>query len=339
MIETAVVLLNWNGLQFLSQFLQTVIEYSENENTEVWIIDNASTDKSMQYVESNYPSVRIVKLDKNYGFAEGYNKGLSQINAKYYILLNTDIEVTPLWTQALINTLKNEENTAACMPKIKSFTNKTMFEYAGAAGGFIDKYGYPFCHGRLFNHIEKDEGQYDSECEIFWATGAAFCIKSDIFHEMEGFDADFFAHMEEIDLCWRLKNAGYTIKYNPHATVYHIGGGTLPKENPFKTYLNFRNNLFLLYKNIFYANYKRIITTRICLDYVAMCRFLLKRDVKNAKAIMKAHKDFKKAIPTLQEKRQKLQSLKNHIKHKEIHNKSILFQKYILRKKRIVIPQ
>lgn len=337
MIQTAVVILNWNGLSYLTQFLETVVEYSEDPNTEVWIIDNASTDKSIEYIQDNHSSVKIITLEKNYGFAGGYNRGLRQISAEYYILLNSDIEVTQAWTKPLVKALQSKQ-IAACMPKIKSYSNKNMFEYAGAAGGYIDIFGYPFCRGRLFHYIEEDKGQYNTECEIFWASGAALCISSKHFHEMEGFDDDFFAHMEEIDLCWRLKNAGYSIKYIPESTIYHVGGGTLPKENPFKTYLNFRNNLFLLYKNILYTNHKRIIRIRIFLDYLAICMYFFKGDIKNAKAIRDAHKDFYKAIPSLQEKRKKNNRFSNRKKHTEIINTSILFQKYILRKKKITIP-
>ncbi|MFW5851748.1 MAG: glycosyltransferase family 2 protein [Bacteroidota bacterium] len=337
MIETAVVILNWNGLSFLQKFLKNIIEKTEDKNTAVYIIDNASTDTSISYITETYPHIPIIQLDKNYGFAGGYNKGLENIEAEFYILLNSDIEVTENWTKPLIKALKNDLKIAACMPKIKSYFEKEYFEYAGAAGGFIDKFGYPYCNGRLFNHREKDIGQYESQSNIFWASGAAMCIRSSTFKEIQGFDEDFFAHMEEIDVCWRLKNRGYTIQYVPSSTIYHIGGGTLPKENPFKTYLNFRNNLFLLYKNLTHEKLRTTLFIRRILDIIAYLSFVAKLDLKNAQAIISAHRDFTKAIPSLKQKRIELEKNRKISKHPEVYSKSIILQAFVCRKKKIVL--
>ncbi|MFO7868416.1 MAG: glycosyltransferase family 2 protein [Bacteroidales bacterium] len=335
MIQTAVVILNWNGLGFFKQFFKTLISETEDENTAVYIIDNASTDKSIHFIEQNYAHVPIIKLDKNYGFAGGYNKGLEKIDARYYILLNSDIEVTPDWTTSLISTLKNNPHIAACAPKIKAYNNKDYFEYAGAAGGFIDKYGYPFCNGRLFNYTEQDNGQYELQKDIFWATGAAMCIRSSAFHEIEGFDDDFFAHMEEIDVCWRLKNRGYSIQYVPSSTVYHVGGGTLPKENPFKTYLNFRNNLFLLYKNLDTSSFYSILFRRHVFDLLACIMFLINGKFKNTLAVCKGYKQFYQSLSSLKAKRKKSEAYRTQRKHKEIFQKSIIIQHYLFKKKHI----
>ncbi|MBO7124575.1 MAG: glycosyltransferase family 2 protein, partial [Bacteroidales bacterium] len=240
-MTVAVAILNWNGKHWLEKFLANVVENSPEAT--VYIIDNASTDDSVSFLQAQFPKTPIIQLDKNYGFAEGYNQGLAQIQADYYVLLNSDVQVGKNWISPIIERMEADEKLAVCMPKLKSFDNPELFEYAGAAGGFIDKFGYPFCHGRLFSSIEKDEGQYNQECDIFWASGAALFVKRSVYQQLGGLDKDFFAHMEEIDFCWRVKNAGYKIKYIPQSEVFHVGGGSLPKENPFKTYLNFRNNL------------------------------------------------------------------------------------------------
>jgi GT2 family glycosyltransferase len=243
--RVAVVILNWNGINYLKQFLPSVCA-STYPNLEIIIGDNASTDESVVYVRDNYPQVKIIINDQNYGFAGGYNKILTQLDHDYFILLNSDVEVEPNWIEPVISLMESDSKIAAAQPKILSQANKHSFEYAGAAGGFIDDFGYPFCRGRLFDTLELDKGQYNESSEVFWASGAAFFIKRPNWLEMNGLDDDFFAHMEEIDLCWRLKNEGYKIMYCADSQVYHVGGGTLQAESPFKTYLNFRNNLVLL---------------------------------------------------------------------------------------------
>lgn len=248
MKKTAVVILNWNGRKFLKKFLPDVIKFSKKD-AEVIVADNASTDDSVAVLKADFPEIRIIENKSNGGFAKGYNQALKLIDAEYYILLNSDIEVTENWINPVIELMESDKNIAACQPKIRSYHEKEKFEYAGAAGGFIDKFGYPFCRGRIFQSLEEDKGQYDDTVEIFWATGAALFIRAELYHKLGGMDDDFFAHMEEIDLCWRLKNEGYKIMYCPKSTVYHVGGGTLPTSSSWKTYLNFRNNFFLIYKN------------------------------------------------------------------------------------------
>ncbi|MBR4691004.1 MAG: glycosyltransferase family 2 protein [Bacteroidales bacterium] len=329
-MEIAVAILNWNGKSWLEKFLSNVVVNSPEAT--VYVIDNASTDDSIPFVQLNFPQVPIIQLDKNYGFAEGYNQGLAHIEADYFILLNSDVEVTPKWITPIIEKMEANPRLAVCMPKLKSFHNPDFFEYAGAAGGFIDKYGYPFCHGRLFDSIEKDEGQYDNDCEIFWASGAALFVKANIYKELGGLDKDFFAHMEEIDFCWRVKNAGYSIQYIHNSEVFHVGGGSLPKENPFKTFLNFRNNLFMLHKNLPDDCYKTIIFKRRLLDAVSWLNFMVHLDFKNAKEIIHAHKEYRRAISTLNEKRKQIPSKRIH---PEMYSKSIVWAFFVAHKKRI----
>ena len=246
MTKTAVVILNWNGKKFLEQFLPYVIKHSSSD-AEVIVADNASNDDSVEFLKNNYPEIQIINNNENGGFSKGYNEALSKIDAEYYVLLNSDIEVTENWIKPIIDLMDSDKSIAVCQPKLRSYHQKEMFEYAGAAGGFIDKYGYPFCRGRIFNSIEVDNGQYDDTCEVFWATGAAMFVRAELYHKFGGLDNDFFAHMEEIDFCWRLKNEGYKIMYCADSVVYHVGGGTLPKNSSRKTFLNFRNNFNLLY--------------------------------------------------------------------------------------------
>jgi len=334
MIKTAVVILNWNGKHFLEKFLPALLNYSSGDDTDVIIADNASTDDSISFLKTHYPTLRLVILDKNYGFTGGYNRALAQIEAKYYILINSDIEVTPNWTKPLIETLDSDEQIAACQPKIKSYHQRDFFEYAGASGGFIDKFGYPFCRGRILNNLEMDKEQYDDIKEVFWATGACIAVKADLFQKMGGLDDDFFAHMEEIDLCWRLKNLGYKIMVNPKSTVYHVGGGTLPNNSPFKLYLNFRNNLFLLYKNLPQDKLYIILFFRLILDGISGFMFLVKLSFSSFKAVLKAHVDFYKSIKTLKEKRYKLKSIKQENDSSGIYPKSIVFSYFIQSKKK-----
>ena len=248
-MHTAVVILNWNGKHMMEKFLPSVTAHTSGD-AEVIIADNGSTDDSIEFLHTHYPDLRIIQLDQNYGFAEGYNRALAQIEADYYVLLNDDVEVTPHWVEPVIEQMQQNPLTAICQPKLLMYDQRDTFEYAGAAGGFIDRYGYPFCRGRLFDVVEKDHGQYDDPCEIFWASGAAMFVRADVWHQLGGLDGDFFAHMEEIDFCWRAKNKGYRVEYCPKSAIYHVGGGTLPKSNPRKTFLNFRNNLSMLYKNL-----------------------------------------------------------------------------------------
>ncbi len=287
MSTVAVVILNYNGAPFLRQFLPAVIEHSEG--AEIIVADNASTDQSIEIVKTEFPQVRLIQLKNNYGFCGGYNRALQEVNADYYVLLNSDVEVTAHWLQPLINLLDEQTKVAAVQPKIKSFHNKAFFEYAGAGGGFIDSLGYPFCRGRVFDEVEKDLGQYNDTREIFWATGACMVVRSKLYHQLGGLDEDFFAHMEEIDLCWRLKRQGHTIYYVGESTVYHVGGGTLSKVNPRKTYLNFRNGLSLLIKNLPLTALLWKLPFRIALDDVAAIRFLLKGQGRHAWAIVRAH--------------------------------------------------
>ncbi len=333
MIEIAVVILNWNGENYLMRFLPGVIKHSSGKNIKIFVADNGSVDNSVNLLRTRFPKVKLILLDKNYGFAEGYNRALNNINAQYYILLNSDIEVTKGWIDPLIKMLDKKDNAAIVMPKIKAYNNKEYFEYAGAAGGFIDKLGYPFCRGRILNDIEKDTGQYDQEQEIFWATGACMCIRADIFHKSGGFDSYMFAHMEEIDLCWRLKNRGYNILYTPHSTIYHVGGGTLPNEHPRKLYLNFRNNLILLYKNLPKNKVLPIIALRLILDGVAAFKFLLGLKFLYFAAVLKAHIHFYSAIKKYNKIRKSDKLEINDYPSKVLRN-SIIIQFYLKHKRR-----
>ena len=292
MDKLAVIILNWNGVEMLEQYLHSVVSFSQLEGVTVWVADNGSTDQSIQLLESEYPTVSLLKLDENYGFAEGYNRAIQAIEAEYIVLLNSDVEVTPHWLEPIITYLNQHPETAACQPKILSWHSKDHFEYAGAAGGFIDKWGYPFCRGRIMDTLERDEGQYDTVVPLFWATGAALCIRRTVYLEVGGLDPRFFAHMEEIDLCWRLGARGYKIMAIPQSTVYHVGGGTLDKSNPRKTFLNFRNNLLMLYKNLPDQKLKKVMLMRLILDYIAILVFILKGNLKFAQAVYKARKEY-----------------------------------------------
>jgi GT2 family glycosyltransferase len=293
--KVAIVILNWNGLKHLQNFLPSVIA-STYPNKEIIIGDNGSTDESINFVQKHYPAISIIANDQNYGFTGGYNRILEHVEADYFILLNSDVEVTAGWIEPVINLMEADNLVAAAAPKIKSYHQKTHFEHAGAAGGFIDRYGFPFCRGRIFYEIEEDRGQYDESGEVFWASGASLFIKSGYWKDSGGFDESFFAHMEEIDLCWRLKNKGLKIMYCAESTVYHLGGGTLDKENPFKTYLNFRNNLFMMKKNLPPFRAVIVIFIRFFLDFTALLRFLSEGKRKDALAVSKAHRNFLKNI-------------------------------------------
>jgi len=289
--KVAVVILNWNGIKHLREFLPSVLS-SVYPNLDIIVGDNASTDGSVEFIRQEYPSIQVVQNDDNYGFTGGYNRVLAKVEADYYILLNSDVEVSPGWITPVIELMESDPLIAAAAPKIRAYNQKEYFEHAGAAGGFIDAYGYPFCQGRIFYEIEQDNGQYQQSGEVFWATGAAMFVKSKCWRDAGGFDERFFAHMEEIDLCWRLKNMGYKVVYCAESEVFHLGGGTLNVENPFKTYLNFRNNLLLLANNLPFWRATFVIIIRIWMDLLALFRFLSEGKRRDAWAVSRAHQNF-----------------------------------------------
>ncbi len=329
----AIVILNWNGAKLLQQFLPSVIEFSKGDSTDIVVADNGSADDSLQILQDQFPEVKILDLKQNYGFARGYNEALKQLDSDYFVILNSDVEVTAGWLDEPIRLMENESSIAAVQPKILSYHQKTHFEYAGAAGGFIDRFGYPFCRGRIFNEVEADHGQYNDFVDIFWATGACMFVRSSYFHEAGGFDADFWAHMEEIDLCWRLKNHGYRIVYTPESTVYHVGGGTLSYDNPRKLFLNFRNNLWLLYKNLPTGQLFPTLFLRMILDGVAAVKLLAEFNLNGIKSVLKAHYHFYKSLPVLQKKRNLAAKDGHYILPPEKLPRSIVFQFYIRKRK------
>jgi len=324
----AVVILNWNGREFLRQFLPSVIQHSEGF-AEVIVADNASTDSSVEFLQNNFPRIRIIQNITNGGFAKGYNDALSQVNADYFVLLNSDIEVTENWIKPVIDLMESDPKIAACQPKLRSYHHTEKFEYAGAAGGFIDKYGYPFCRGRIFQTIETDNGQYNTPSEVFWATGACMFVRAKEYLEFGGLDEDFFAHMEEIDFCWRLKNGGYKVMYCPDSVVYHVGGGTLPKQSSHKTYLNFRNNLALLYKNLPSDLLWPVFLARVPLDGIAALKFLLEAGFADFYAVIRAHGYFYRNFFKLRAKRKKLSH--NHVSM--IYNGNLVIDYHFRKKK------
>lgn len=301
MKKIAVVILNWNGAKLLEQFLPSVIAFSHEAT--IYVADNASTDTSIEVIQNQFPTVKIIQNTGNFGFAKGYNEALKFVEEEYYALVNSDIEVTENWLAPILTLFENESETAIIQPKLLDFKKKTHFEYAGGAGGFIDKFGYPFCRGRIFDTIEEDKHQYDDEIEIFWATGACFFIRKEVYRKLNGFDDDFFAHQEEIDLCWRAFNLGYKVKYTPKSIVYHVGGATLNEGNPRKTFLNFRNSLFMLTKNLPKNQLFTILFMRMCLDGLAGIQFILKGKFKHFWAIMEAHFTFYNLIFQFYKKR------------------------------------
>ena len=327
--KVAVVILNYNGKKFLEEFLPNVIANTNAEMAEIVVADNASTDGSVAFMQERFPGIRLIVNDFNGGFATGYNLALKQIEAEYFVLLNSDIEVTPQWIEPVIELMDSDPNIAACQPKILSYYDKEKFEYAGASGGFIDKYGYPFCRGRVFQHLEEDHGQYDDACEVFWATGACMFVRADLYLQHGGLDDSFFAHMEEIDFCWRMKNLGYKIYCCPQSKVYHIGGGTLPKSSARKTYLNFRNNLSLLYKNLPSNRVFWTIAYRIVLDWVAALKFLCGGGLKDYWAVIRAHFAFYRRIPSLRKVRKGLP--KQLVG--QVYQRNIVFENFLRGKK------
>jgi GT2 family glycosyltransferase len=290
MSRTAVVILNYNGAKLLQQFLPSVLKFSAE--AEIIIADNNSSDHSMEFVRQNFPQIRTIQLDQNYGFCGGYNKALKQVVADYYVLLNSDIEVTPQWLAPMIQLLDDNLSVAAVQPKVLSYHNKNKFEHAGAAGGFIDSLGYPFCRGRVFDYVEEDHGQYNDQREIFWATGACLMIRSEVFRKFDGFDEDFFAHMEEIDLCWKVQRSKHKVFYCGSSTIYHVGAGTLSYRNPKKVFLNFRNGLSLLFKHLNTGELIYKLPLRIALDVIAAFQFLLKGEGRSFAAVIRAHGKF-----------------------------------------------
>lgn len=333
MKKIAVVILNWNGEAMLRKFLPTVIRYSQQEDVEVCVADNASTDTSRELIRTHFKEVRLIVLEENYGFAEGYNQALDQVDAEYVVLLNSDVEVSPHWLEPLRAYMDAHPEVAACQPKLRSERQKELFEYAGAAGGYLDVYGYPFCRGRIFDVVEKDNGQYDAVTPVLWASGAALFIRLNDYKEVGGLDGRFFAHMEEIDLCWRLNSRGRGIVCIPQSVVYHVGAATLTKENPKKTYLNFRNNLLMLYKNLPEQELKHVLFIRNGLDLLAALVFALKGEWGNVKAVFKARKDFYRLRPSFESSRAEnmKQAISNKVEGRVSF--SILWKYHVCRKK------
>jgi len=329
MEKLAIVILNWNGQKMLDQYLSSVLQYSQDEAT-VYVADNASTDGSLALLRERYPEVKLIVFDKNWGFAEGYNQALRQIEAEYYLLLNSDIEVTPNWLTPMIALMDSQPDVAACQPKLLSIFERDAFEYAGASGGFIDRLGYPFCRGRAFETVEKDHGQYDDPADVHWATGAALMIRANDYWAVGGLDRRFFAHNEEIDLCWRLRIRGRRIVCVPTSHVYHVGGGTLPKSNPMKTFLNFRNNLTMLYKCLPEAELKSVMRWRWWLDYLAAWEMLiLKRNLGDFKSIYRARRAFKQWRKDFEADRQAIQASRVQQEKPERKMFSLLWQYYV----------
>ena len=324
-MKLAIVILNWNGKELLKKFVPSVVKNSTE--AEIYLADNASTDGSITYIKSNFPSIKIIQNIENSGYAKGYNDALNQIDADIFCLLNSDVEVTNNWLKPVIDVFKNEDKTAIIQPKILDYKNKEYFEYAGAAGGFIDKYGYPYCRGRIFETIEKDEGQYNDTSEIFWASGACLFIRRTVFNELNGFDEHFFAHMEEIDLCWRAKNKGFVVKYVGKSVIYHVGGATLKNTNPKKTYLNFRNSLFMVTKNAKGFLFK-IIFIRLILDGIASVKYLFEMRPSHVLAVLKAHFSFYYHLNRLLKQRK---NIKNKIKY---YDRTSIVVDYFVNKKK-----
>jgi GT2 family glycosyltransferase len=332
MDKVAIVILNYNGKNHLEKFLPSVVMGSEGAN--IYIADNASTDDSVSFLEKNYPTLQLIRIPINYGYSKGYNIALQSIKSQYYILLNSDVEVNQGWLEPLVRLMDSDEKIAACQPKIKSYLKKNEFEYAGAAGGYIDRLCYPFCRGRIFGSIEEDHGQYDKNSEIFWASGACLMIRADLFHSHGGFDDDFFAHMEEIDFCWRLKSSGYRIFYCGESCVYHLGGGTLNKSNPRKTYLNFRNNLSLIYKNYPGRYLYPVIFLRMILDGIAAIKFLFTDSFGHFWAVAMAHFSVYASLNILKAKRKRNMENLTADPLKGTYKGFIVFEYYFLKKRK-----
>lgn len=326
--QVAIVILNWNGRHMLERFLPGVIAHSA-DFARVVVADNASTDDSLTWLKSNAPSVEIIQLDKNYGFTGGYNRALQQVEAEYYVLLNSDVEVTEGWMSPVLNYLENHPQTAACQPKLRSCQDRHLLEHAGAAGGYIDFLGYPFCRGRMFTALETDQGQYDDIRKVFWASGACMFIRAADFHAMKGFDEILFAHMEEIDLCWRLQQSGKDIAVIPSSVIYHVGGGTLPKSSSRKTYYNFRNNMLMLHKNLAFRDLLLTIPARLILDGIAGLKFLFDGDLGDCLAVIRAHFQFYWMLPSRIKLRSEQQKLRKTNLVNGVYHGSIVLDYYM----------
>ena len=329
--KISVVILNYNGEKLLPQFLPSVIQHSKNAT--VIVADNASTDQSLKILQENFSTVQVIKLDRNYGFCGGYNRALRQVDAQYYVLLNSDVEVSAGWLDPLVTLLDSNPSIAAVQPKILAHHQKDHFEYAGAGGGFIDSFGYPFCRGRLFNDTEKDTGQYNDTREVFWATGACMMVRSKVYQELGGLDEDFFAHMEEIDLCWKIQRAGLQVFYCGDSQVYHVGAGTLSRSNPRKTYFNFRNGLSLIYKHWNSRALLFRLPLRFLLDYVAAFKFLVTGKIGDASAVLRAHYDFVMKLGIDRNKRNQLR--KYPFSTKNVYKGLVLWEHFVLQRKKI----
>lgn len=332
MKKIAIVILNWNGAHMMRTYLPTVIKNSPE--AEVIIADNASSDDSLKMLASDFPEIRTIVLDKNYGFAEGYNKAFKQVEAEYYLLLNSDVDVPEGWLAPLLDFMESHPEAAACQPKLRAIKDRNSFEYAGAAGGFIDKYGYPFCRGRIFETVEKDHGQYDRNMEILWATGACMMVRSKDYWDAGGLDGRFFAHNEEIDLCWRIRLLGRKIYCVTDSVAFHLGGGTLPKGNPRKTFLNFRNNLTMLYKNLPDSELHHVMRIRFFLDWLAAFQMLiLGRSLGDFKAVIRGRREFNRWKHDFDNDRKHIQTTRKVNRIPEIFEKSLLWQYYAKGKK------
>lgn len=331
-MRVSVAILNWNGKSMLQKFLPSVCADSVMDDAQVVVADNGSTDDSLQFLEQNYPDVKIIPFDKNYGFAEGYNKTLQALDSEYVVLLNDDVQTSPGWLKSLVDFMDCNPDVVACQPKIMAFNNNTFFEHAGACGGFLDRFAYPFCRGRIMNVVEEDNGQYDTVIDLLWASGAALMVRRSDYLNCGGLDALFFAHMEEIDLCWRLRSRGHRIVCVPQSVVYHVGGGTLSAANPRKTYLNFRNNLLMIYKNEPSACF--VLVVRFFLDYLAAFVFLLKFDFSNFKAVLKARWDYHSMKSLFVEKRKENMRQRVEASIPEIYGGSVVLDFYLKGKKK-----
>lgn len=333
MTKVSVVILNWNGREFLERFLPSVTENTAGTGREVIVADNASTDDSVEYLRKNFPGVRLILLDRNYGFAEGYNRALMQLESEYFLLLNSDVEVTPGWLDPLLNELESNPLIAGCAPKLLDYGNRDFFEYAGASGGYIDKFGYAFCRGRMFDSVETDYGQYNDLKDVFWVTGACMLVRAELFKLTGGFDAGYFAHFEEIDLCWRLKNRGYRFLIVPESKVFHVGGGTLPASDPWKTYLNYRNNIMTLYKNHDPSGLASAVIKRLMLDGISSLRYLSRFKLRDFLAVFRAHIAFYSRISELKKFRRSEKVFVKSYSHKEIY-RGIAVRDYFIKNRK-----
>lgn len=326
-MKTAIVILNWNGRKLLSEFLPSIVKYSYSI-ADIYVADNASNDDSVVFIQENFPEVSIISNPSNGGYAKGYNDALKHIKADIYCLINSDVEVTENWLSPILDVFSKESNTAIIQPKILDYKDKSKFEYAGAGGGFIDFFGYPYCRGRVFNHLETDRGQFDDTAQIFWASGACFFVRSEVYHELHGFDEKYFAHQEEIDLCWRTQNLGYDITYVGASTVYHVGGATLQESNPQKTYLNFRNSLLNIVKNIPPRYFLIVVLSRLLLDGVAGIKFIVELRPIHTWSILKAHASFYSKLFSYLKLRRTIKKNHSYFRHF-----SVVWKYFVLRRR------